>query len=471
MSNPLAAGGPGIPQTPLASVGNRRHYDGRMMTLAQYHAARLADLRKMPFAKLSALVASGKAGPLAKQVYYESHQVKQGGTVVEKTAKNPHYRVAGEVVQTPHGPGVVQHDGSTKSLNGDPKNVSGTKRLPTHGMPPNSPKGHPHGGNGGGGPADFTAMLTKLLGQSDTAYSLPKSLADKIAGVDTAAASGFQDQLDHLPAAKKAALKDIANWYGQVSKSEGTAATRDKAMADAGSSAMQDAAKGIMSSLGGSAMAGSGEIGAVGANDANTLSAMGANDKMLAADLGPIFKLAQANASNSRAQQYDQAKSGLQDSLAAAQGKAETDRANALMAILQANNQARQTNFGNQSGLLNTLASLQISGANAQSQAQSRAIENALRVSEINKNSSKNAGGLAAMTPQERADFVDKIVQGISTGKLSWPAALRAARNSVRSAGMNPMNKQVINTIIGPALSNAGITGQGGGFWPAIYQP
>lgn len=384
---------------------------------------------------------------------------------------------------------VVQRPGATRSLDRtENRDVTQTQRAlghvpkPAHDVPashgPNSSSPHhfSSGSGGGGGSGNFMKMLTNLLGQSDTNQSLPTSLADKIAGADTAMASGFQDQLSHLPAAKKAALASIANWFGQVTKSEGTAANRDQSMAQAGSSAIRDATKGIADSLGGSAMAGAGEIGAMGANDANTLSAIGANDKMLASDLGPIFDLAKANASNARSQQYDQAKSDLQNSLAQAQGQAETDRGNALLQILGANNASRQTNFSNQAGLLNTLASLQISGMNAASQAQERQIMNAYHLSQIQKNSGRNQGGLSAMTPTELSDFVNKIVGGLvdpNTHKLSvsWPQALRMARNSARSAGMNPMNKQVIQTVIGPALSNAGITGQGGGFWPAIYQP
>lgn len=322
-------------------------------------------------------------------------------------------------------------------------------------------------------------MLTGLLKKADTAHSIPTSLADQIAGVDSATAAGYQGQLSHLPAAKKAALQSIANWFGQVTKSEGTAANRDQSIANAGASSIGDATKGIMASLGGSAMPGSGEIGAMGANDANTLSAMGANDKMLSSDLAPIFQLAQANAKTSRSQQYDQAQSDLQTALAQAQGQEQTDRANALMQIIQANNGSRQSNFSNQAGLLNTLASLQISGMNAASNAQYKSIENALHASEIQKNASKSAGGYAAMSPTQRADFVNKIVGALvdpNSGKLKsgidWPTALRDARNFARTAGMNPLSKQVIGSVIGPALSQAGITGGGpNGFWPAIYQP
>lgn len=347
---------------------------------------------------------------------------------------------------------------------------------PTPKGPPVHPGTHHGGGGGGGNPANFMSMLTGLLGHSATAHSIPLSLADQIAAPDTAAAKATQSELDQLPSAKKAALKNILDWYGQVQGSEKTAAGRDQKIANQGADAMSSNTKGIMDSLGGSAMAGAGSIGSVGANDSNTLKALGANDAMLSSDLAPIFKLVSADASNKTQKQFGQGKIQLENALAAAQGQESQDRANAIMQILGSNNSARQTNFSNESGLLNTLAGLQISGMNAASQAQERQIMNALHMSEIQKNAQGKAGGLDAMTPSQRADFVQKIVSGLVDPNshklsLSWPQALRAARNTVRSAGLNPMDKQVINTIIGPALSNAGITAQGGGYWPAIYQP
>lgn len=352
--------------------------------------------------------------------------------------------------------------------------TAGAKHLPKHGTPPNSPAGTPNlgsGGGGGGGMVDFSSMLAGLLGKSNTSKMLPLSLADQAASPYTSQAATFADQISRLPAAKKQALQNLSDWFGQVQKAEKHGAAQDQSLANAGAASMQDATKGIMASLGGSAMAGSGEVGAVGANDANTMSAIGANDASLANELAPIFKLSEASAKNTRSQQYDNQLSDLQDQQGQAQGQADAARAAAVQAILQANNQSRQTNFGNASGLLNTLAGLQISGANAASQAQSRQIENALRISEINKNAQKSSGNpLDAMTPSQRAAFADKITQGIATGKLSWPDALRSARNITRTAGMNPFGNQVIQSIIGPALANAGITGPGGGFWPAIYK-
>lgn len=384
-----------------------------------------------------------------------------------------------------HDQAVARHEAAANRPHGP---AGGPHPGPTHNVPANSPHGHMHGGGGGGGmggggSAGFTGLLGKLLGHAGTGKMLPSSLADMAAGPDTAAATAVQNEINQLPSAKKQALANIANWYGQVQSSEKTAAGRDQSIANAGSDAMAQAAKGIMASLGGSAMAGSGEIGAMGANDANTMQAIGANDASLAADLAPIFKLAQAGAKGQTQQQFTQGGNQLADELAAAQGQGQADKANALMQILQANNQTRQSNFSNEAGLLNTLAGLQISGMNAASMNQYRNIENAMHLSDIAKNQAtmkQKAGGkydFANSTPDTKQKALQEIVSTISTGGklnngMSWPDALRLARNIVRGYGWSPMNPQVGQHVIGPALSSVGITGTGpNGFWPAIFQP
>lgn len=359
---------------------------------------------------------------------------------------------------------------------------AGTKNLPKHNVPANSPTGHFHGGNGGGGgggggggSTDLLTSLYGMLGHANTAKMLPLSLADQAASPYTSQAATFQDQINRLPAAKKQALQNISDWFGQVQKAEQHGATQDQNLANAGSSAMQDAAKGIMASLGGSAMAGSGEVGAVGANDANTLTAMGANDAALANELAPIFKAQEASAKSNRSTQYDNQLSDLQDQMGQATGQAAAARAAAVQAILGANNSARQTNFGNASGLLNTIAGLQISGMNAQSQAQERSIMNALHISEINKNAQKSQGGLDAYTPSQRAGLasalnamlMDPNTNQLKSG-LSWPNALQDVRNYIRTQGLNPFNKQVISQFIAPTLANAGIKFQNPN---ALYRP
>ncbi|MDE2098579.1 MAG: hypothetical protein KGL39_15095 [Patescibacteria group bacterium] len=322
----------------------------------------------------------------------------------------------------------------------------------------------------------FMGMLAALLGRSATSQLTDPSLADAFAAPSAALGKTIQDQLSQLPDAKAQALANIANWYGQVSKDAATAGQRNQDMANAGSSSIQDATKGIMASLGGAANAASGQIGAVGANDAATMKAIGASDSQLANDLGPIFDLAKSAASNQAQGKYDAAKTYLQDQFAQASGQATADKTQALMAILDSNNKARQGNFANEAGLLNTLAGLQISGANAATKSQAQAIENALRISEINKNNAKSqGGGWDAMSPYQKADFVDKIKQGLmdpNTGKLktgiAWPQALRDVRGTIRSAGMNPLDPSIISQIVQPALAGVGINFANP---QALYQP
>lgn len=342
-----------------------------------------------------------------------------------------------------------------------------------------------YGGGGGnasptaaGGSTDIMGMLTSLLGRTATSKLISPNLAENAAAPYDAQAQTFQSELDQLPSAKAQALRNVSDWYGKVQADEKTAGKRDQALASSGASALSDAAKGIAASMGGAAMAGAGQIGAVGANDANTLSAMGANDAQLASDLGPIFDLARADANTRMSRQFDQGKLDLQNQLAQAQGQGDAAKMAALMQIVGANNNANQQTYANQSDLLKTLASLQISGANAATQAQSAQMLNALRASEIAKNAKKASvvgSGFAGATSAQKAKVAQDITNALldtNSGKLKsgldYPTALRDARNIVRTNGWNALDPNVIKTIIGPSLSMAGVQFANPN---ALYQP
>lgn len=360
--------------------------------------------------------------------------------------------------------------------------VEGSGARGTAGAP--DPKAQPKGpATTATGLAGLLGMISGLIPKAGTSKLLPTSLASDAAAPDTALASQLQSQIDQVPTVKAQALANIAGWFGKVKSDQQTAAGRASSLAGAGANALSDAAQGIAASLGGSANAASGQIGAIGANDANAMKAIGASDSQLASDLAPIFDAQAADAKAQTQHQFDTGLTDLQNQLAAAQGKASADKAAALMQIIQANNASRQSNFGNLSDMLKTLASLQISGVNAATKAQSTQILNALRAAEAAKASAAASAaqtaatsGFGTMTPAQRQALANNITKGLldpNSNKLTtdWPTALRNARNTVREAGLDPMNPQVIQTIIGPALANAGVTGQGGGFWQPIYQP
>jgi len=341
---------------------------------------------------------------------------------------------------------------------------------------------HTGAGQGGGSGSSLnpmallTGMVTALMrGGSPNQLLDPNSLSDAAAAPSTALAGQLQSALDGLPDAKAQALANIENWYGQVTSAEKSAANKDSTMANDLASAMSDNAKGIASGLGGSAMAGSAQIGAMGANDSNAMKAIGASDASLADELAPIFALSTAGAKNMMSGKYDSAKTDLLNQLATANGQASADKAAALMSIVGANNKTRQDNFSNEAGLLNTLASLQISGANAATKAQSASILNALHAAEAKKAAGQSVGGFEAATSAQKAKVAQDITNALvdtNTGKLKsgfdWPSALRSARNIVRTNGWNPLSPGVVSTIIGPALGMAGVQFQNPN---ALFQP
>lgn len=316
-------------------------------------------------------------------------------------------------------------------------------RGPVH--PHENPLGPPAGDNHTTDQAGLTpsaiSALEGLLKHADTSQLLDPSLADSFAAGDLAQAQAVRSELAQLPSAKAAALKSIMGWYGDVRSTQKVSARRNERMAQAGARSMDQAAEGIAASLGGSANPAAGQIGAIGANNANTMRAIGVNDRALANDLGPIFKLAQADAGRRTTQQFDEGNITLQNALAEAMGRAKTDRAQALMSIMSVNNAARQNNFSNKSSLFSTIADL------------------------LSKTGSSSSG--LTSDQARRASFVNRIAAGLmdpnNPGHLlpgmTPQIAMERAQAMAISAGLNPADPAVYQTVIGPALSMAGIAG------------
>lgn len=390
----------------------------------------------------------------------------------------------------PHGPfGPPAHGGLHVIVPRKPSTLPGEDVLGDGTAGPDGPRGprstfgppsaggkHPRprninirsllGGGGGGDVSGFggnsLAGLQDLLKHSGGGHMISRGLADQLAAASLAEATGYQHQLDRLPAAKKDAMQKLSDWFGQVTTAQQHAAANDKAMADAGAASMAANTKGIMDSLGGSAMAGSGSIGAVGAASANTLTAMGANAAMLSGELAPIFKLAEADAKNTRSKQYDQAQSLLTDQLAMAKGRAKSDKAAAIMQIIQANNNTRQQNFSNKAGLLQTMAGLQISQGNLASTNQARRFQQNLALYQLTHGGGKG-NGFASMSPGQRLHLADTIAKNIMDADNYDPSAVNRIRNTVfaqvTQAGLNIHNPRIVNTFVNPILQRLGLPG------------
>lgn len=341
-----------------------------------------------------------------------------------------------------------------------------------HGLTPEGPTGgsiytgpanagKPSGGGGAGNsalPSPIQTLVGMLLKQAGAVGKLiPERLAGQAAEPYTALAATLQQEIDQAPDAKAQALADIGNWYGQSIKSLGKAKGRDKDITDAGVSALQDATSAIVSSLGGSAMPGAGVVGSVGQNGVNELQAEGNAQQQLAEDLGPIFDLAKAGAKTSAGAIFDKNLVDLKGQLAQAQGQGDAARATALAQIIGENNGVAQQDFSNESALLNTLGALQTAGYSATD----KALINALRLKRLN---APDPNSFAGASPKSRATVAQQITAALIDpsshqliGGMDWPSALRAARNTVRENGWDPLDPTVVKTIIQPALANAGI--------------
>ncbi len=315
--------------------------------------------------------------------------------------------------------------------------------------------------------ADPTGSLFAqlLAGVNGIGQDIPTSLADMAASGDNAAVANDQQLLNQLPADKAAALSAIQQWFGIPEASLAQAGKDDAAATQAGVGSLGDISKGIIASLGGSANPGSGEVGAVGQNGANLLQALGSSQDWFDKAMGPIMQLGEAQNAADTSSNFDKQKLALAQQLATDQGKAGTDQANALMQILQANNDRAQTLFGDKSNLLNTIATLSLNQSKAQQSAISQQILDAYRLAKTKAAASAPAKGtFAATPPSQKSAVMTKIVQTIGSGpgKLAngfdWPTALKQARNIVRSNGWDPLDPQVVQDIIAPALTSVGVS-------------
>lgn len=203
-----------------------------------------------------------------------------------------------------------------------------------------------------GDPSGGTLDLRTLAGLTTVANSLgsdvpliPTSLADKLAGLahDTQIHDlGVQAQRQGADAGQS--LEDIHHWYDQVGAARGTAATRDHAISDAGQQSVRDAVAGIVSSLGGSANQGSGQVGAAGAEQAGLLAALGSNEDQYNADLKPLLAGESAGALTRQQATNTKSAQDIQQQILDQQGARGQDKANAVLQILGENATRRGSN-------------------------------------------------------------------------------------------------------------------------------
>lgn len=229
---------------------------------------------------------------------------------------------------------------------------------------------------GNTGPVNTGTVNLTGLGRIAAAAGtpIPTSLADKLASASAGEQydpqiHDIQTLLAQQPVDAAQHQKDIGNWYGQVLDALNNASTRDTAATKAGVGSLKDAVGSIISSLGGSANQGSGDVGAMGANDVGTIQALGTSQDMLNNDMAPILQGEKASQLKNQANQDALGKAQMQQQLEDLQGQRGqaigSQKANLLMQILDSNNKTAEQNFQDRLALQQAGEAAQLNGLKA----------------------------------------------------------------------------------------------------------
>ena len=223
------------------------------------------------------------------------------------------------------------------------------------------------------------------------------------------------------------AERDINDWSKQVQDSQSTATKGDTAAGAAVSGDVKNVIQGLIDSLGGSR--GAGVIGAAGANDLTAIDQQGAAQNQFNQELAPILRNEQStNLSRNRAA-GEQAQEKLASALVDLQGQRGQAKAKALMDILTANNQARQSNFGNRLAMNNAILaaqSLGLKGDQLKAQLAGMGLQNRIAQAKLTaeQQQAKVASGhpnWAVLNPIDRRKLAD---QAVADAVKSLPAGV-----------------------------------------------
>ena len=315
--------------------------------------------------------------------------------------------------------------------------------------------GHKNGGGGIPGISSPGTDVNKLI---------PASYADSVAGMQ------FDPQI-HQALADRAQGKaniaqsqtDIGSWYKQVQDSLAKAAADDAAAGGQTQAQVNSDIQGIVQSLGGSR--GAGVVGATGVNALASIAKQAQGQTALDTQLAPIFQAEQAAAASRQAalgNQQDAQAGSVIEGLQGARGQAKTA---AMQNIMQANNQSRQQNFGNQLALKNADLAAQSLGLNAANTRSTIAARNASTNYQYASLAERQAefkaqqagikaatraklggGGWASLPGQSKIAAISSalgfaVPQHTKSGKTDWQAVQNTALAYLRGAGFHSARK------------------------------
>lgn len=384
----------------------------------------------------------------------------------------------------------------------NPRAGAGTQ-YPTAVGPP-APKARPKRNRGGGGanrdgggggytdpdmmpvddpyadPDQFPGIPPVDMKGFRTSRMIPRSMADTLAGMQFD--PQIQELLGQIARGRRDTAQhkaDIGAWYDQVGRSQETARQRDVEAGEGARRSVQGALDSILASLGGSR--GAGVVGASGLADLTDLAAQGASQDRYNADTAPLLQAERAGALSRETAMGSQRRSALDQALVGVRGQRGQARAKALLDIIAANNQGRQTNFQNRLALQNAAMAGASLGLNAD-QAYA-GIANQREANRLNRQQLK----LQALAAQQKSgrmnwatlnypdrqtvvhDAVGRAVAGLVQGRGHWDPTkvYQDALAYLRSGGFkaaqpykvqgkfNKRNRQQINQAVYRAIEAA----------------
>lgn len=293
---------------------------------------------------------------------------------------------------------------------------------------------------------------------------IPNSYADSVAGMQ------FDPQI-HQALADRAqgkadvaqAQTDIGSWYKQVQDSLAQAAASDAAAGGQTQAQVNGDIQGILQSLGGSR--GAGVVGATGVNALASIAKQAQGQTSLDAQLAPIFQAEQASAASRESALGSQSDAKAASTIEGLQGARGQAKAAAMQAIMQANNQARQQNFGNQLAQQNAglaAQSLGLNVANTRSTIEARNAATNYQYASLAERQAEfkaqlagqkaatrsklGGGGWASLPGQSKVAAVQAalgfaIPQHSKGGQTDWQAVQNTALAYLRGAGFHSARK------------------------------
>ncbi len=239
-------------------------------------------------------------------------------------------------------------------------------------------------------------------------------------------------------------LQDIQDWFGQATKANDAARARNAQVTSQSSGAMQNAIQMVLASIGGSANANAGMVGAQGLGDLHSILGAGQGQSDFLNSMGTSIAQQQAGDASAQNALDNTAASQLQQSLADLLGQKGQQLVVNQNNVRAFNNAARQTNFGNRTGKLDTLAGLAQTAQN-------------LALSKLKLQQAGGGGGGGPATPSfARMNFQQKdtAIKTLMAGPGGQGVSFKTALARAAQFGWNPVNVAPILRTYYPAGTN-----------------